>query len=162
MTWNWVDTLLVACFCWPLISGLRDGMVAGLLKTGFLSAGLLAGVPLASTVAGHLGTFLPLNLRLVAGFLLIVASSWILGRVVVWIWKTALGFTPLGWIDRVLGLGLGVVKGLIFASAMTILLVLAFPVASVQASIRSCWIGNHLVQGQWPQLVQWVSIRLPR
>ena len=50
MSWNWVDTFAVACFCVPLLSGLRDGLVAGLLKTGFLLAGLLLLCVLPQTV----------------------------------------------------------------------------------------------------------------
>ena len=94
------------------------------------------------------------------------ASAWSFRRKLAYLSDSLFAFSDLPirvlLVLGALGLGLGMVKGLIFASAMTILLVLAFPVASVQASIRSSWIGNHLVQGQWPKLVQWVSVRLPQ
>lgn len=161
MSWNWVDTLAVACFCVPLLSGLRDGLVAGLLKTGFLLAGLLLGVPFAPRVAALLGTFLPVNLRLVAAFLLIVLACWILGRAVAWIWQTTLGFTPLGWIDRLLGVVLGLCKGLLFALAMMALLLFAFPTDSVRQGVERSFLGNR-ASGHWPAVVGWIVSRLPR
>lgn len=162
MSWNWVDTFAVACFCVPLLSGLRDGLVAGLLKTGFLLAGLLLGVPFAPKVAVHLGNFLPGNFRTVAAFLLIVLACWILGRAVSWIWQTTLGFTPLGWVDRLLGVVLGIVKGVVFAVAMVSLLVFAFPADSVRRSVEHSFLGNKATSGKWPAVVGWIVSRLPR
>jgi uncharacterized membrane protein required for colicin V production len=162
MSWNWVDTLALACFCFPLLSGLRDGLVAGLLKTGFLLAGLLLGIPFAPKVATHLGTFLPGSVRLVAGFLLVVLACWLLGRAVSWIWQTTLGFTPLGWIDRLLGFALGVVKGAGFALAVMALLLYAFPSSGVRQSVERSFLGNRATSGHWPAVVGWISSRLPR
>lgn len=162
MSWNWVDTLALACFCIPLLSGLRDGLIAGLLKTGFLLAGVLLGIPFAPKVAVELGTFLPASLRMVSAFLLIVAACWLLGRAVAWVWQTTLGFTPLGWIDRLLGVLLGVVKGLLFAVGMMAMLLFAFPSVSVQQAVERSFLGNRALSGHWPAVVGWIVTRLPR
>ncbi|MEN9354950.1 MAG: hypothetical protein RL318_2275 [Fibrobacterota bacterium] len=162
MSWNWVDTLFVACFCIPLLSGLRDGLVAGLLKTGFLLAGLLLGVPFAPKLAVHLGSFLPANLRVVGAFLLICLGCWLLGRAVAWIWQTTLGFTPLGWIDRLLGVVLGLIKGVLFVMTMTALLLFTFPSTTVRKSVEGSFLGNRASSGHWPAVVGWIVSRLPR
>lgn len=162
MSWNWVDTLAIACFCLPLLSGLRDGLIAGLLKTGFLLAGVLLGIPFASKLAVELGTFLPASLRMVASFLIIVTACWLLGRAVAWVWQTTLGFTPLGWIDRLLGVVLGVVKGILFAVGMMAMLLFAFPSSSVRRSVEGSFLGNRALFGHWPAVVGWIVTRLPR
>lgn len=162
MSWGWVDTLCLACFCLPLLSGLRDGLIAGLLKTGFLLAGVLLGIPFAPRVALWLGTFLPASLRTVGAFLLIVAACWLLGRAVAWVWQTTLGFTPLGWVDRLLGVLLGVVKGVLFAAGMVAILLFAFPSPSVRGAVERSFLGNKALSGRWPALVGWIASRLPR
>lgn len=162
MTWNWVDTLLVACLAWPLVSGLRDGLVAGLLKTACLLAGVLLGIPFAPHLATHLGLFLPATVRTVAAFLAILVAFWGLGRVTTWFWRTTLGFTPLGLVDRAMGVVLGLVKGILFALSMAVLLLFAFPSQSVHTSVRNSWLGGRIGHDRWASAMDWIASRLPR
>ncbi len=160
MHWNWVDTLLLACFIWPLHSGFRACLIANLLKTVCLLAGVLMGVPTAPRLAHHIGLFLPANLRTVLDFGAFVAAFWGLGRLVTYLWRTTLGFTPLGLIDRVMGVILGFVKGLLFAVVMAAFLIFAFP--STARTVGSSWLGCHLSGGHWAAAVSWAAARMPR
>jgi uncharacterized membrane protein required for colicin V production len=73
-----------------------------------------------------------------------------------------LGFTPLGLVDRTMGVALGLAKGLLFALSMAILLLFAFPSQSIHASVRSSWLGGRIGHDRWASAVDWIASRLPQ
>ncbi len=143
---NGIDILVLVCVAFPAVSGVRHGLVAGLLRLAGLFAGLALAVwkmPLASQFAGTTlgigGTGAPLA-ALVAGLL----AGWILGMLAGWAWKRFSEGTQIGWADRLAGLAMGLVKGAAFALVLLAGASIAAP--NLRAAIRSSWTGKHALE----------------
>ena len=117
---NPVDLLILVL----VVGGGFLGWVNGVLKWLFAFLGLIVGVFLASRLYKTLDWAIPMvesdGLRQFIVFIVILAAvgvgAWMLGRAV----KAALSILMLGWVDRGAGMALGVLVGLLAASAIAL------------------------------------------
>lgn len=141
----WMDWLLMAV----LAASVMVGFVRGLVFECLALAGWLVAWFVAQWAAPHLATHLPVGgagsaLQLGAAFALIfllaVAVWTLLARLV----RMLVHATPLSLLDRALGGGFGVFRGLV------LLLAVATVVALTPAAQSAIWRGSHgaLLLGQ--------------
>jgi membrane protein required for colicin V production len=115
---NWLDVIIIVLIIVPAFIGFR----AGIIKALFIAAGVIVGVVLAGRLSGSLGgalTFIsnPDIARVVAfAFILVVVmiAAMVAARLVKW----AVSAVLLGWVNRLGGIILGIILGMIFCGAV--------------------------------------------
>lgn len=143
---NLIDLLILAL----LIIGGFLGWVNGVIKWLFTFLGFIVGIFLASRLYSTLDWAIPMvdsdGLRQFITFVIIltaaVVAAWMLGRAV----KAAMSILMLGWVDRGVGMAMGMVVGLLGASA-AVLAMNAIPVDELQEAMRESLLADALLDG---------------
>lgn len=143
---NSIDLLILVL----VVGGGFLGWVNGVVKWLFTFLGLMVGVVLASRLYKTLDWAVPMvdsdGMRQFVIFVLIVAAAsvgaWILGRAV----KKMLSILMLGWIDRGAGMVIGLIVGLLAASAIA-LAVTSIPVDEVHQAVEESLLADTLLDG---------------
>ena len=143
---NLIDLLILAL----LIIGGFLGWVNGVIKWLFTFLGFVVGIFLASRLYSTLDWAIPMvdsdGLRQFIAFVIIltaaVVAAWMLGRAV----KAAMSILMLGWVDRGVGMAMGMVVGLLGASA-AVLAMNAIPVDELQEAMRESLLADALLDG---------------
>ena len=141
---NAIDLLVLVL----VVGGGFLGWVNGVVKWLFTFLGLIVGVVLASRLYKTLDWAVPMvdsdGMRQFVIFVLIVAAAsigaWMLGRAI----KTMLSILMLGWVDRGAGMAIGMVVGLLGASAV-VLAVHAIPVDEAQQALEESLLADILL-----------------
>lgn len=153
---SWIDGLVAFCLVMPAIRGWQSGIVPGLLRLGGLVAGAAAGWTFADVLAPLILKVFE-NLPLAAMPWICAALSalvgWNLGTLVGWLWRRSTKDDPLGWIDRVAGMFLGLAKGAAFVLVLLSAIQTALP--GMRAQIRSSFVGSHAVAPMVESLATW-------
>lgn len=123
-----LDVLLALAFALTAVAGLRNGFFRELFAFVGLVGGVVAGVGLRGWVAAQLGH--PFFLGTVGGvllslaiFLLVFAAVLLTGVLVAKLWE---GGSP-GVVSRLVGLGLGAVRGYLLVLVLGAVIVLVTP-----------------------------------
>ena len=143
---NLIDLLVLAL----LIIGGFLGWVNGVIKWLFTFLGFIAGIFLASRLYDTLDWAIPMvdsdGLRQFITFVIIltaaVVGAWMLGRAV----KATLSILMLGWVDRGVGMTIGLFVGLLGAAA-AVLAMNAIPVDEVRNAMRESLLADPLLDG---------------
>lgn len=135
---GWVDMALMAVLLLSVAVGLWRGLVFELLSL----AGWLVAFVLAQAYAVDVGARLPIGtpgsaLNLGIAFVLTFIAALIVWTLLAKLVRMALHATPLTVIDRVLGGGFGLLRGLL------LLLVVATLVAFTPAARSADWNASH-------------------
>ncbi|MEN9904564.1 MAG: hypothetical protein RLZZ555_1129 [Pseudomonadota bacterium] len=143
-----------------LIASVLLGMWRGLVYELFSIAGWVTAFLLAQWLAGWAGARLPLNdfsepLRYAAGFVLVFVLSAFGAGLLSWLISKLVESVGLNPVDRVLGAGFGLLRGLVMLLALA-LVVNMTPLKQQevwQASVlaHSLDQGLHLLKGTVPQ-----------
>ena len=141
---NPIDLLVLVL----VVGGGFLGWVNGLVKWLFTFLGFVAGVFIASRLYKTLDWAIPMvdsdGLRQFITFALIVVAvslgAWMLGRTV----KMTLSMLMLGWVDRGAGMAVGLLVGLLGASAVA-LAVNALPVDEVRQAVDESLLAETLL-----------------
>ena len=141
---NPIDLLILVL----VIGGGFLGWVNGLVKWLFTFLGFIVGVLVASRLYETLDWAIPLvdsdGMRQFVIFILIVGAAsiggWMLGRAV----KMTLSILMLGWVDRGAGMAIGLLVGLLGASAVA-LAVNSIPVDEVQQAVEESLLADTLL-----------------
>ena len=139
---NLIDLLILVL----VVGGGFLGWVNGVVKWLFTFLGFAAGVFVASRLYKTLDWAIPMvdsdGLRQFITFALIVVAvslgAWMLGRTV----KMTLSMLMLGWVDRGAGMAVGLLVGLLGASAVA-LAVNALPVDEVRQAVDGVAPGGN-------------------
>lgn len=137
-----MDFTALAIVVLPALSGLRHGLLAGLLKFGAL--GLCLGLAIWKTpwlvlVARQ---YLPLGASTAPVAVIVTAllAGWVVGAVAALIWKK-LSEGSVAWTDRALGALSGAIKGAFVAVGAMATLAAASPAS--RGAIESSWISRN-------------------
>ncbi len=126
---NWLDIGIIILLAVPAIIGLW----VGIIKTVFFLAGLVVGVILAGRfsemVSGWLGFIRQPQAARIVAFILIIVVVILAALILAAIMKRVLSVLMLGWINRLLGAGLGFIIGAIFCGAVLAIWVKVFGVS---------------------------------
>lgn len=160
---GWVDMALMAVLLLSMAVGLWRGLVFELLSL----AGWLVAFVLAQAYAPDVGARLPIGtpgsaLNLGVALVLTFIATLIIWTLLAKLVRMALHATPLTVIDRVLGGGFGLLRGLL------LLLVVATLVTFTPAARSADWTASHgaawlgvVLQGLKPVLPAEVARHLP-
>lgn len=139
---NWVDFTALAVVVLPALSGLRHGLVAGLLKFGAL--GLFLGLALWKTpwLVQVARQYLPLGASVapIAVIATALIVGWVVGALAALVWRK-LSEGSVAWTDRALGALSGAIKGGFVAVGAMATLAAASPAA--RPSIEASWVSRH-------------------
>lgn len=122
-----------------IISGMLFLIVKGIFRGFFKEIGSLAGVILGIWLANHyhlqmtgyLKSYLPSTVFLpLISFAVIFASILVLCNLSGWMLKLLFKKVFLGWVDRALGAGLAIAKGVIISYVAIILLTFYLPITT--------------------------------
>ncbi len=118
--------LLVIALGGTLVLGLYHGYRGGLIRSAFKLLGLVAGILLARPLATELQPILFDSVDFVGSWQLLVVLSFVAITVVFallgWLISLLIRWTPLVWVDRVGGAGLGLFMGLLVSGFVLALL----------------------------------------
>jgi membrane protein required for colicin V production len=118
--------LLVIALGGTLVLGLYHGYRGGLIRSAFKLLGLLAGILLARPLALNLQPYLVENVDFPGSWQLLVLLSFVAITVVFalvgWLISLVIRWTPLVWVDRIGGAGLGLFMGLLVSGFVLALL----------------------------------------
>ena len=140
---------------WALLGVLAISVIAGLVRGFVFEVLSLAGWVVAYVVAqlygAQLAAYLPVGLGGVAthhaaGFVLAFIGTLVVCSLLARLARLLVAATPLSFIDRVLGAGFGLVRGLVVLLVATTLVLLT-PAARApwwQASQGATWLGTLL------------------
>lgn len=109
---NWLDWAAIAVLGLSALSGLRRGLVAGVLSIAGLLAGVLVATRLAPSLVGEGGSgvpFVTLGGTVLGGFV----GQWVGGLVGGWARRSLWLVPPLRWLDSLGGVVFGVATGLV-------------------------------------------------
>ena len=127
---NLLDYIIIAIFFYLILKGLFRGFIRELC----LLSGVILGLWLANhfheRIANLLNSYIPFfdsfYLSLI-GFLAILAPVMIIFNIIGWILKLVFKKLFLGWIDRLFGSGLAVIKGIVIIYTALIILFIYMP-----------------------------------
>ena len=151
---NWLDWLVLALLLLAALDGTRRGLLLGALDlvvgvVGLVVAfvaersvtdGLLELVPGFQPALAHIAVFL----ALLIGVQFVVGAS--VGRIV-WMLARAVAATPLGVIDRALGVAPGLVRGVVTTTFVLLPFALLPLIPSVSQAIQDSTLANRMVAG---------------
>lgn len=128
---NLIDILLVVAFALTALAGFRNGFFRELFSLLGLVLGVLAGMRLTTPVLDRINlpflhTELGTSLVFLALFLVVFALCTIVGGLLSMLWE---GKSPSG-SSRVVGLGLGAIRGLLLVTVLAGALTLLSPFGS--------------------------------
>ena len=141
---NPIDLLILVL----VVGGGFLGWVNGVVKWLFTFLGFIVGVFVASRLYETLDWAIPLvdsdGVRRFVIFILIIGAAsvggWMLGRAI----KMTLSILMLGWVDRGAGMAIGLLVGLLAASAVA-LAVNSIPVDEVRQAVEESLLADTLL-----------------
>jgi uncharacterized membrane protein required for colicin V production len=142
MSINGVDLLVAVVVAVPMATGIKDGLISGLLRAGALVLACGLAVWKMGTLAAWATSTagIPASAAPVAVLASGLALGWVVGGLCGWIWrKVSAG--SIGWADRLAGGCAGAIKGLLVALVVVAAASLVSP--AFRASARSSWTGSH-------------------
>jgi membrane protein required for colicin V production len=115
---NWLDIVILIMLAIGTITGLRNGLIKGVLNL----AGIIIGIILAGryyqTLAGSLGFISNNAAQEIIAFIVIVALVMIAAAIAGWFLRRILSAIMLGWTDKLLGGVIGFLMAAIFWGAI--------------------------------------------
>jgi len=128
--WNWFDWLLAAIVFFSVLSGASEGLVRGLIGLASLVVGLAVAAAGYHGLGNSLGAWIhspdvAYGVAFFALFILVVIVGAFISAIAAKLVKEA----GIRWLDRLLGLAFGLVRGLI-GCAIVIMVMLAFSLGS--------------------------------
>ena len=145
-SWNWLDWVLILILAWSVLSGLRRGFVRIVAALAGALVGVLAGLWFYGVAAAYLLPFIrPPALANALGFVLIFGVCLLAGAIVGRLLSSVLRWTGLGWMDKLLGAGIGGARGLVVAVVL-VLIMAAFPLKSPPKALRESHLAPYLLK----------------
>ena len=141
---NWLDIVIIVFVVLLGFTGLRQGMI----RTVFGIAGLIGGIFLAGRYYDRLAALIfPSGATWgnIAAYAIIAVATLVVAGVIGWLLAKLVSFVALGWVDRIVGLILGIVIGGLLCAAILAIAVKYYP--GMEATINQAIIARFLVRG---------------
>jgi membrane protein required for colicin V production len=135
---NWLDIVLLTVFAISMLSGLAKGFA----RVGIGAAATFFGILFAIAFYSSAGSFVQpyvssLGVANFVGFILILAFVSAVGSILSRLVSRAFKAVGLGWLDRLLGAGLGAIRALIIAVALVMAIVAFTPNPPAKSVVQS-------------------------
>jgi membrane protein required for colicin V production len=143
---NWLDYALCAIALGSTIAGFRRGFARTIVGMVALAAATLGSIWLYGTAASFFLDYVSHKaIASLLGFLVLFVGISVVGSIVGWLVQKALKSAGLGWLDRLMGAGVGFLQATLVAIALVMALT-AFsrtppPPSVVQSQIAPYVIG---------------------
>ena len=142
---NWLDIVLALILCTTTIAGMRRGFSRAVI--GFVAT--IVGLVLALWFYGSAGSlFMEFTshsgVANVLGFIVVFAGTLGLGSLLGWLIARTLKKSGLGWVDHLLGAGIGLLRGIIVSIGI-ILVLSAFTRTPPPASVAQSQIAPYVM-----------------
>jgi membrane protein required for colicin V production len=139
-----IDAILVVIIGFMAFLGGRSGLIhESVTLLGFV-LGIFAGNHYGTVIGGYLTHWLqPRSVANLGGFVIAFVVAWVFAIIVGAILRSILHDMGLGWADRLGGLALGVVKGLIL-SEIIVLVLMAAPGRAMHEAIYNSLLASRL------------------
>lgn len=112
----WVDWCLLAAFLASIVIGVLRGFTREVLGLASWVLAIAAALLLAPTAAEYLGSSIETpSLRIAAAYALVFLAGLIVGAIVTAVASLLIRKSPLSGVDRMVGGGFGVVRGVLLA-----------------------------------------------
>jgi membrane protein required for colicin V production len=154
---NWLDYVIGIIAITSVVAGLRRGFAKTVVGMVALAAATLGSIWMYGTAASFFLEYVShKTIAAMLGFLLTFAVISLLGTVVGWLVQKALKAAGLGWLDRLMGAGIGFLQATLVAIALVMALT-AFartppPKAVVESQIAPYVIGaSEVLAGLAPR-----------
>jgi membrane protein required for colicin V production len=138
---NWLDILILIGLAASVIGGFATGIVRGMVNL----LGLLLGIFLAGqyyeTAGGWFGFINNTDIANAVGFIVIMAVVIIVASIIGTILHKVVSAITLGWLDHLLGGGIGLLMGVVSWGAMLAIWVKFFSADAVSSS----WLAKLLL-----------------
>ncbi len=141
---NWLDIVIIVIVALLGFAGLRQGLI----RTVFGIAGLIGGIFLAGRYYDELAAFLfpsGATWANIAAYAIIAVATLVVAGVIGWLLAKLVNFAALGWLDKLVGLILGIVIGGLLCAAILAIVVKFYP--GMVATINQSIIARFLVGG---------------
>lgn len=127
--WNWLDWVLALIIFFSVLSGASEGLVRGLIGLASLVVGLAVAAAGYHGLGHALGAWIhSQDVAYGAAFLILFIAVMLVGAIISGIAAKLVKEAGIRWLDRLLGLAFGLLRGLI-ADAIVIMVMLAFSLA---------------------------------
>jgi membrane protein required for colicin V production len=142
---NWFDIALLAVLALCVAEGVWKGFSRQVIGLIALLLGILLGVWFYGTAGAFLLPYVskPAIAKLL-GFLMVFVGTQILGGIAGWALSKAMKASGLGWLDRGLGAGFGVVKAALIGVVL-VMAITAFPLKPLPDSVAGSRIAPYLI-----------------
>ena len=143
---NWLDwTLAVIAAAYVI-----EGLVQGFSRVAVGLAATVAGVILGLYMYGVAGSvYAPYvksaGVANVLGFFTVFVAVQVLGALAGWALAKLFKWTGLGWMDRMLGVGVGALKGALVA-VVVVMVITAFPMNPVPESVAGSQVAPYAAE----------------
>ena len=130
---NWFDIVLIAALAISTLAGIWQGLVMMVLPV----IGIIVGTALAGCYSASLGNLLSIDNpqhAQWAGYLIILFGTFVLAVVLSILLHKVISFTPLKWVDKLVGGILGLALGILLCATMLAVCV-------------KCGMGTGYIQG---------------
>jgi len=141
---NWLDIVIIVVIALLGFVGLRQGLI----RTVFGIAGLIGGIFLAGRYYDELAALLFPSGAIwanIAAYAIIAIATLVVAGVIGWLLAKLVNFAALGWLDRLVGVILGIVIGGLLCAAILAIAVKYYP--AMEATINQSVIARFLVGG---------------
>jgi membrane protein required for colicin V production len=144
---NWLDVLLLIVLGFSVANGILRGFFSlsiglGATVVSILLASWFYGIP-AAFFTPYVKQQAFANLL---GFLVILVAVQIAGFLLVKLLVTITKKAGLGWLDRLLGGGFGVVRGLLI-SIVLVMVLTAFPLSPASTAVSKSFVAPYVMEG---------------
>jgi len=139
---NWLSILIIVVAVLMGLVGLRQGII----RTVFGIAGLIGGIVLAGRYYGDLARLLSPGGTLwasIAGYAIILIATLVVAGLIGHFLAKLVSLAALGWLDRLIGLILGVFVGLLLSAAALAIVAKLFP--GSEATISQSVVAKFLI-----------------
>jgi len=127
--WNWLDWLLAAIVFFSVLGGASEGLVRGLIGLASLVVGLAVAAAGYQGLGNALGAWIhSRDVAFGGAFLALFILVLLVGAIISSIAAKLVKEAGIRWLDRLLGVAFGLVRGLI-ADAIVVMVMLAFALA---------------------------------
>ncbi len=143
---NWVDILIVCIVGFTVFRSLGRGLI----REVFEVLGLVGAIFLAYEYYTDTGAYLvmttgmPPGLANGAAFILIAAGAAVAAGILGFIMGKAIQFTPIGIVDRLGGLGMGLAKGFLFTCILVVFMA-SVPMSFAYTSLEHSYLARRVI-----------------
>jgi membrane protein required for colicin V production len=141
---NWLDIVIIVVIALLGFAGLRQGLI----RTVFGIAGLIGGIVLAGRYYDELAARLfpsGASWANIAAYAIIAIATLVVAGVIGLLLAKLVNFAALGWLDRVMGLILGIVIGGLLCAAILAIVIKFYP--GMETTVNQSVIARFLVGG---------------